>query len=198
MSAALTNEAKSAFKAIRVSLAVSGVISLIAGIILLVWPVKSAVVVTGIFAAYLIVAGLVYAGLGIFSSSKGGWARVGHIALGVLYVAAGVIAFANLTEAALTLAFITVIFIGVSWLFDGIVSLTLLSSDGSRVWTIIYSVLSIIAGIYVLFNVLAAGIVLWIFLGASLVVLGIIQIIRAITLGKDAKIVADAIKGDVA
>ena len=188
----------SAFKAIRVSLGVAGVISLIAGIVLLVWPVKSAVIVTGIFASYLIVAGLVYIGLGIFSSSKGGWARVGHIVLGLLYVAAGIIAFANLGAAALTLAVITVVFIGVSWLFDGIVSLTLLAGDGSRIWTIVYAVLSIIAGVYVLFNVLAAGVVLWIFLGVSLVVLGLVQIIRAFTLGRDAKIVTDTVTSDEA
>lgn len=177
----------SAFSAIRTSLAVSGAVSLIAGIILLVWPLKTAIVVTWIFAAYLVVAGIVYIGLGIFSRAKGGWARVGHIVLGVLYVVAAVIAFANLSEAAVTLAVITVVFIGISWLVDGVVSLTLLGKDGSRTWTLLYAILSIIAGVYVLFNVLAAGIVLWVFLGASLVVLGLVQIIRAITLGKEAK-----------
>lgn len=187
MSESLAADAKAAFKAIRVSLAVAGVLSLIAGIVLLVWPVKSVVVITGIFAAYLIVAGLVYVGLGIFSSAKGGWARAGHILLGVLYVIAGIIAFANLQSAAITFAIITVVFIGVSWLFDGIVSLTLLGKDGSRTWTLIYSILSIVAGIFVLFNVMAAGVWLWIFFGASLVVLGIVQIVRAITLGKEAK-----------
>src|SRR6218665_25486 len=175
MSESLAADAKAAVKAIRVSLAVSGALSLIAGIVLLVWPVKSIVFVTGFFAAYLVVAGLVYIGLGIFSSKKGGWARVGHIALGLLYIIAGVIAFSNLREAAGTFAIITVVFIGVSWLFDGIVSLTLLGSDGSRVWTLLYAVLSIIAGVYVLFNVLAAGVTLWIFFGVSLVVLGLVQ-----------------------
>ncbi|MDQ0648276.1 uncharacterized membrane protein HdeD (DUF308 family) [Microbacterium natoriense] len=195
MSESLAADAKAAFKAIRVSLAVSGALSLIAGIVLLVWPVKSIVFVTGIFAAYLIVAGLVYIGLGIFSSSKGGWARAGHIALGVLYIVAGVIAFSNLKEAAVTFALITVVFIGISWLFDGIVSLTLLGNDGSRTWTLLYAILSIIAGVFVLFNVLAAGIWLWIFFGTSLVALGIVQIIRAITLGRDAKAVKDAVTG---
>ncbi len=188
--------AASAFKAIRVSLGVSGAISLIAGIVLLVWPVKSAFIVTSIFMAYLIIAGLVYIGLGVFSRTKGGWARVGHIVLGLLYVAAGIIALTNLQATTAMLAVFTVVFIGVSWLVDGIVSLTLLGSDGSRVWTILYAVLSIIAGIYVLFNVFAAGIVLWVFLGVSLVVLGIVQIVRAFTLGRDAKIVSDAIKAD--
>lgn len=186
MSEALS-EAKSLFKSIRITLAVSGVLALIAGIVLLVWPVKSAVIVTGIFAAYLVIAGLVYIGLGIFSPKGGGWARVGHIALGLFYIIAGVIAFANLGAAAATLALVVVIFIGISWIIDGVVALSLLGQDGSRVWTLLYAILSIIAGIYVLFNVLAAGIVLWVFLGISLVVLGIVQIVRAITIGKDAK-----------
>lgn len=194
----LLADARSAFKAVRISLAVSGALALIAGIVLLVWPVKSAVIVTGIFASYLIIGGLVYAGLGIFSSSKGGWTRIGHIVLGLFYVVAGAIAFANLGAAAATLAVVVVVFIGISWVFDGVVSLTLLGSDGSRVWTFLYAVLSIFAGIYVLFNVLAAGIVLWIFLGISLVVLGVVQIVRAITLGRDAKAVSSALRGDTA
>lgn len=186
MSETLT-EAKSFFKSIRVALAVSGVLALIAGIVLLVWPVKSAVIVTAIFASYLIVAGLVYIGLGIFSSAKGGWARVGHIVLGLLYIAAGVIAFFNLNVAAATLALVVVIFIGVSWIVDGIVALSLLGSDGSRVWTVIYAILSIIAGIVVLFSPVIAGFTFWLLLGIALIVLGIVQIVRAITLGKDAK-----------
>ncbi|WP_149085300.1 MULTISPECIES: HdeD family acid-resistance protein [Microbacterium] len=186
MSEALA-ETKSFFKSIRVALAVSGVLALLAGIALLVWPVKSAVIVTAIFASYLIVAGVVYIGLGIFSRAKGGWSRVGHIVLGLLYIVAGVIAFFNLNVAAATLALVVVIFIGVSWIVDGVVALSLLGSDGSRVWTLIYAILSIIAGIIVLFSPVIAGFALWLLLGISLVVLGIVQIIRAITLGKDEK-----------
>ncbi|KDA05688.1 hypothetical protein DC31_14785 [Microbacterium sp. CH12i] len=186
MSETLT-EAKSLFKTIRVTLAISGAIALIAGIILLVWPLKTAVLVTGIVASYLIVAGIVYVGLGIFSGKKGGWARIGHIVLGLLYIAAGIIAFLNLQAVTVTLAFITVIFIGISWIVDGVVALTLLHKDGSRAWTIIYAILSIIAGIIVIFSPLLAAVALWWILGISLVVLGIIQIVRAITLGRDEK-----------
>lgn len=198
MSDPIATEASSLFKSIRITLAVSGAIALIAGIVLLVWPVKSAVIVTGIFAAYLVVAGIVYIGLGIFSHRKGGWARVGHIVLGLLYIVAGIIAFANLGVAAATLALVVVIFIGISWIVDGVVSLTLLGSDGSRVWTLLYALLSIIAGIVVLFSPLYAAAVLWLFLGISLVVLGIVQIVRAITIGKDAKNLAAAVQPDAA
>lgn len=186
MSDTLT-ESRSFFKSIRISLAVSGALALIAGIVLLVWPLKSAVIVTGIFAAYLIVAGVVYIGLGIFSGKKGGWARIGHVLLGLLYIVAGVIAFANLQTAAVALALITVIFIGLSWIIDGVVSLTLLGQDGSKVWTLLYALLSIVAGIVLVASGLMGALFLWLFMGISLVVLGLLQIVRAITLGKDAK-----------
>ncbi|MGP6176838.1 HdeD family acid-resistance protein [Microbacterium sp. A196] len=180
-------EVRSFFKSIRVTLGVSGAIALITGIVLLVWPLKTAIIVTGIIAAYLIIAGLVYVGLGIFSGRKSGWARVGFIALGVLYIVAGVVAFLNLAAATITLAVVTAIFLGVSWIVDGIVSLTLLNKDGSKAWTIIYAILSIAAGVIVLFSPLLAAVALWWVLGITLVVLGIIQIIRAITLGRDEK-----------
>ncbi|KAA0961019.1 hypothetical protein FQ142_09145 [Microbacterium sp. ANT_H45B] len=184
--------AGSLVKSIRIVLAVSGVIALLAGIVLLVWPVKSAVIVTGIFASYLVVAGLVYIGLAVFSRIEGGWARIGHIVLGLIYIVAGVIAFANLGVAAATLALVVVIFIGISWIVDGVVALSLLGQDGSRVWTLLYALLSIVAGIVVLFSPLYAAAVLWLVLGVSLVALGLVQIVRAITLGKDAKNVAAA------
>ena len=191
-------EPKSLFKSIRIALAVSGAIALIAGIVLLVWPGKTLILVTGIIAAYLIIAGIVYIGLGLFSGNKGGWARAGHIILGLLYITAGVIGFLYLQQTAATLALITVIFIGVSWIVDGIVSLTLLHKDGSRAWTIIYSIFSIIAGIIVIFSPMLAAIALWWILGVTLVVLGVIQIVRAITLGRDEKTVTTASTGSAA
>ncbi|MEW1961698.1 DUF308 domain-containing protein [Microbacterium sp. NPDC077644] len=198
MSESLT-EPKSLFTSIRVTLAVSGAIALIAGIVLLIWPLKTAVIVTGIIAAYLIIAGIVYVGLGIFSGKKGGWARLGHILLGLLYIAAGIIAFTNLAAATLTLAAVTAIFLGVSWIFDGVVALTLLNKDGSRAWTIIYAILSIAAGVIVLFAPLLAAAALWWVLGITLVALGIVQIVRAITLGKDAaKLTAPSAPADEA
>lgn len=188
---------KSLFKSVRIALVVSGAIALIAGLVLLIWPVKSAVIVTAIFATYLIIAGLVYIGLGIFSAAKGGWSRVGHIVLGLVYIAAGVIAYANLGAAAATLAFVVVIFIGISWIVDGVVSLSLLGHDGSRVWTLLYALLSIIAGVIVIFSPVIAGLAFWLLLGISLVALGIVQIVRAITLGKDEKEFTAAAQDDV-
>jgi len=178
-------EPKSSFRSIRVALAISGAVALIAGIVLLAWPGKTLVLVTGIIASYLVIAGVVYVGLGIFSGRKGGWARAGHVILGLLYIAAGVVAFLNLQQTAATLALITVLFIGISWIVDGIVSLTLLHKDGSRAWTIVYAIFSIVAGVIVVFSPVLAAIALWWILAVTLVVLGVIQLIRALMLGRE-------------
>ena len=169
-------------RSIRLFLGVAGAVTLIAGLVLLIWPAKSAVIVTGIFASYLIIGGLVYLGLAVFSGRGGGWVRAGHIVLGLLYIATGVIAFANLGAATVTLAIIVAIFIGVSWIADGVVALSLMGSDASKVWTLLYALLGIVAGITVLFSPLYAATVLWLILGISLVVLGVVQLVRAFSM----------------
>ncbi|MGB3730597.1 HdeD family acid-resistance protein [Microbacterium sp.] len=190
----VSSEEKGFFSAVRTTLAVSGVVTLIAGIVLLVWPIKSAFIVTAIFASYLIIGGLVYLALSIFSQEKTGWSRVGHALLGLLYIVAGVIAFSNLAATTVSLALIVGIFIGVSWIIDGVVSLSLLSASKSKGLTVVYAILSLIAGVLVLLSPLFLTAVLWTVLGISLVVLGILQIVRAITLKKDAETLADAVQ----
>lgn len=172
---------KSAVNGIRTALGVGGVISVIVGILILVWPGKTAMVVAAIIAIYAIAAGLVYAGLGIFSKSKGGWARIGHIVLGILFIIAGVLAFMNLGAATAWLALFLGILVGIMWIVEGIVSLSTLGDARSKGWTIFFAILSIVAGIILLFSPLWGAAVLWWLLGISLVVLGIIQVIRAFT-----------------
>lgn len=172
---------KSAVNGIRTALGVGGVISVIVGILILVWPGKTAMVVAAIIAIYAIAAGLVYAGLGIFSKSKGGWARIGHIVLGILVIIAGVLAFMNLGAATAWLALFLGILVGIMWIVEGIVSLSTLGDARSKGWTIFFAILSIVAGIILLFSPLWGAAVLWWLLGISLVVLGIIQVIRAFT-----------------
>ena len=59
---------KAAVNGIRTALGLSGAIALIVGILILVWPGRTAIVVTAIIAVYAVIGGLVYAGLGIFST----------------------------------------------------------------------------------------------------------------------------------
>lgn len=176
--------AKSAVNGIRTALGIGGVLSVIVGILILVWPGKTAMVVAAIIAIYAIAAGLVYAGLGIFSKTKGGWARVGHIALGVLFIIAGVVALFNLGATTAWLAVFLGILVGIMWIVEGIVSLSTLGDANSKGWTIFFAILSIIAGIVLLFSPLYIALLWWL-MGISLIVLGIINIVRAFTFKGD-------------
>lgn len=176
---------KSAINGIRTALGIGGVIAVIVGILILVWPEKTAAVVAIIFALYLIAAGLVYAGLGIFSKTKGGWARVGHILLGILFIIGGVLALFSPMIFAAWLAVFLGILVGILWIVEGIVSLSTLGDAPSKGWTIFFAIVSIVAGIVILFSPLWGAAVLWLILGIALVVLGIIQVIRAFTFSGD-------------
>ena len=175
---------RSATNGVRTALGLAGVLTLIAGILILVWPGQTAAVVTGILAIYAIAAGLVYAGLGIFSTEKGGWSRIGHIVLGLLFIVAGIVAFSNWQVTTALLAVFVAIMIGITWIVEGIVSLSTLGDASSKVWTIIFAVISIIAGIYLLFSPLWGAIVLWWLLGIMLIAMGVVNVIRAFSFGQ--------------
>lgn len=170
----------------RIVLLVSGLVALITGILILAWPRDFAELLTAILAAYLVIAGLVYVALGVFSKTRRGWARLGHTLLGIVYAVAGAVIFTNLALATATLVFWVAIVVGIAWVVDGAVSLSTLGDAASRAWTIVYAVSSILAGVLVLVSPFWAIAVLWWMLGIALVVLGVVQIIRAIRVGRNA------------
>ncbi|WP_194395520.1 HdeD family acid-resistance protein [Microbacterium atlanticum] len=176
---------KSAVNGIRTALGIGGVLAVIVGVLILAWPGKTAAVVTAIIAIYAIAAGLVYAGLGIFSKTKGGWARVGHIVLGILFIIAGIVALLNLGQATAWLALFLGILVGIMWIVEGVVALSTLGDAASKGWSIFFAILSIIAGIILLFSPIWGAAVLWWLLGIALIVLGIINIVRAFTFKGD-------------
>ena len=74
----------------RVLFGVGGLVAIVLGLFVIFAPKTTAGVTLTLVAAligiYAIVTGIIYVGTAIFSRSIGGWARVGHIFLGVLYV----------------------------------------------------------------------------------------------------------------
>ncbi len=175
---------KAAVSGIRTALGIGGVLSVILGILILVWPARTAFVAVSIVAIYAIAAGLVYAGLGIFSKSKGGWSRVGHIVLGVLFIIAGIVAFTNLPAATAWFGVFIGVMVGIMWIIEGVVALSTLADAVSKGWTIFFAILSIVAGLMLLFSPLWGAVVLWWLLGISAVAMGIVQLVRAFTFGK--------------
>ncbi|MGO1769129.1 MAG: HdeD family acid-resistance protein [Microbacterium sp.] len=177
-------------RSLRTIAIVAGIVSLIAGVVILIWPVKSAAAITVLVAVYMLVAGLANIVMAARSNGLGGWLRVGLSLLGVLFIVSSVIAFANLASTTAVLAVIVAIMLGVSWIVDGIVALLSLGGQQdafslvprTRGWTIAFAIISIVAGAVVVISPLMSALWLWLLIGVALVVFGITQIIRAATL----------------
>lgn len=180
-------------QSLRTAILIGSIVSLVFGLAMLVWPVKSALAVTILVAIYAIVGGLLHLAYGVFSRGTGGWTRAGLIALGLVFVAAGISAFANLGETTLLLAVIVTTFIGAAWIIDGVVALFSLGvSDTAwpgaekphKGWTIAYGVVGFLAGAFVIASPALSALWLWIVLGATLLVLGVLGVFRAGSLDK--------------
>lgn len=169
---------------VRVALGISGAVALIIGVIIVFWPKTAAAGLTILIAISLLVSGIAYLGIGIFAKGIGGGARALDIIFGVLLVIAAIVAFANLAGTTAFLAVFIGILVGIAWIVEGAVALAQLGDSPSRGWSIFFGILSIIAGIVLLFSPLWGIVVLFILAGISLIVLGIVQIVRAITFGR--------------
>ena len=171
--------------AVRTALGISGALSLVIGLLILLWPGRTAQVAVGIIAVYVIIAGLVNIGIGLFWRS--GWARIGYIVLGVLFIVAGIFSFTNLPATAAWFGVFIGTLVGILWIVEGVVSLTTVGhSSKARAWTIFFAIVSIIAGVVLLFSPLLGAVTLFLLIGISLVILGVFQIVRAIQFGKAA------------
>lgn len=185
MTTATTTPTTAPAKGARLALLIGGLAAVGFGIAVLAWPTKAAVALTGVIALYAIIAGIVYAALGLFSKELGAGGRIGHVLLGVLYVIAGVYAFSSLQQSAAFLALFLTIMVGVMWVIEGFTALFTLGQSGSKVFTVVFAILSVIAGFTLLSSPLWGAVFLWWFLAIALIVLGALNVIRAIA-GKKA------------
>ena len=172
-----------AVDSVRIILGVGGLIAVALGLFVLFAPNSSgkiALVATAmLLSIYALITGLVYLGTAIFSRTLGGWARTGRVLLGLLYVIGGVIMISNLLMTGVVVAVFVSIIIGVLWLFEGIHALSMLRKSDNKVWMVIYAVISIIAGLVLMFSPLMGAATLWLLLGISMIVLGVVQVVRA-------------------
>ena len=166
---------------LRMAMGVFGLLSLAAGIAIIVWPTKTAMIVTGIFAVYVIVAGLVYVGAGFFSQGMAFGARIWRVLLGALFVISGVVALTSLKSTAAFFFVFMAIMIGVTWIYEGFVAFARLGQSASKGWTAFYAVVSILAGLVIVFSPIYSTIALWWVIGLSAIVYGIVQIIHSFT-----------------
>ncbi|KZE94325.1 hypothetical protein AVP42_01104 [Agromyces sp. NDB4Y10] len=181
---------RSAVSTIRVALGITGVLALIAGIFITFWPKNSAIVLTVLIGIYFLIAGLAYVGLGIFSKGLSGGARALDIILGVLFVIGGILMLTSPSESAVVLGIFLGVLVGILWIVEGAVALAQAGNSASKGWSIFFGLLSVIAGIVLLFSPLWGAVILFWVTGISLIILGIMQIVRAFTFGRDLQVSA--------
>lgn len=164
----------------RVSQVVGGVVAAVVGGWILAEPTHAAVFLTIIVACYAIVGGIADV-VGAFAKGLGPGTRVGHILLGIVFIAAGLAALFSLQQATAWLFGLISILVGILWILQGIVAFTALRDVDSKVWTVVFAVISIAAGVMLLGSPVVGAGVLWLLLGISLVVMGIAQVVRGLT-----------------
>jgi uncharacterized membrane protein HdeD (DUF308 family) len=158
-----------------------GIVTVGLGIVVLVWPDKTIVVVAVLFGIQLILAGIFRFVSALAIDDAPGGTRVLFALVGVLAFIVGIYALrhVNVTIAALALL------LGIFWIVNGVIEL--FTAIGHREipgrgWTIILALLSIVAGIVVLAYPDISLVALAIVLGVWLVVLGVIEIALAFQL----------------
>jgi hypothetical protein len=170
---------RKAVRNIRGGLALTGVLSIILGALVLFWPGATLDVVAVLFGLYFLISGAVRVVTGIITPLSGGL-RVLNILTGVLIFIVGVVAMRNPLASLAVLGMV----IGIAWIVEGIMALTESESGGSRWYAITYGVISILAGAVVLFLPVGSLAALVVFGGIFLVVLGIVEVVRAFAFGR--------------
>lgn len=165
--------------AVRTGFGISGVVSLILGLLVLFWPEATLSVIAFFFGLYFLISGGLRVVSGIISAMTPGL-RVLNIIVGLLLFIVGIVAIRNPLSSLAVLGML----VGIAWIIEGIMAFVETESGGSRWYAITFGILSVVAGIVVLFLPVASLAALVIFGGIFLVVLGVVQLVRAITFGR--------------
>ncbi|KGF76213.1 HdeD family acid-resistance protein [Lactococcus lactis] len=165
-------------KKLRSSVGISGFISLIIGLLVLFFPGLTAQFGTILVGLSFILIGLVYFTSFITMPIESGWSKIGHTILGIIYIFAGVFALVNINSTTAVLFVVVGILVGMTWIYEGCLSFALISSTPSKGWVIFSGIISIIAGLALLFSPFVGAVTLWILLGIFLIIMGIFKIVQ--------------------
>ena len=165
---------------------VMGILSIVLGVLAIMWPGATLLTIAIFFAAWLFVSGI-FSIIQSFTRDGDTGARVLHAIIGILSVIVGFALLRTPFQALEVLIFV----LGVFWVAQGIVTfMSAFSSKQGRNWRLFTGILGVIAGIIVLVYPISSAAVLALFGGIWLVILGITQIIAAFQLRSAAKATA--------
>ena len=169
-------------RSVRSVIIIAGVVAVIVGIAILLWPQATLAVVAWLFGIYFVVSGVARIAKAIMTRGLKASYRAFLAVFGALLVVGGAFVLANPMFGVTVVATI----IGFTWILEGIGVLVDLPR-GSATWvTVLFGIVSIAAGAVVLFAPVAAT-VFWLqFVAVLLIITGVMQAIQGATLGRRA------------
>ncbi|MEV0908741.1 HdeD family acid-resistance protein [Streptomyces hokutonensis] len=163
----------------------TGVASLILGVLVLVWPGASLFAAGILFGIYLLISGI-FQLVSAFGTHKATSLRVLAFISGALSIVLGLFCFRGPMQSILLLA----LWIGIGWLIRGITQTLAAASDQTmpaRGWQIFLGIVTFIAGIVLIDSPFRSVAVLTLVGGIWLVAVGVVEIITGIRMRSRAK-----------
>jgi uncharacterized membrane protein HdeD (DUF308 family) len=162
------------------------VVTFAVGLILLVWPKATLIVVAALLGAALLVSGLFRLIHGFTAHDATGGMRAAYVIIGLLATLAGLYCLRHLDVTVVLLAFI----VGVFWTLHGIVDLSVAATSGpgtGRGLRAVTGVLSLAAGLIVMFwPKISLSVLLWV-MGIWLLAYGVMLGVMALSIRHAAK-----------
>jgi len=169
-----------------------GVLTVVLGALILVWPGTSILIASTLFGVYLLLSG--FAGVAMaFTLPESAGMRILLFISGVVSVILALLCFRNFGDPAPIL--LLSIWIGVSFIAQGVSIVAVAISYKelpARGWYVVLGVLSVIAGVIMLVWPWDSIVVLTLVVGFWLVVMGIIEIVRGFQMRNDSKTLREA------
>jgi uncharacterized membrane protein HdeD (DUF308 family) len=169
-------------KAVRNWMIWGGVVLFLIGLCLLIWPGRSLMVATVIISIISLVGGI--GSLITAFTAHGaptGWRVLDGIS-GVFFILAAAVLMRNLTSSTEWLILFTSIFLGITWIIQGIMQLVETSSFLNTGWSIFAAIMSIIAGFIILFSPITSMYWLVIIIAIVMMVQGFTSFIRGLNI----------------
>ena len=166
---------------------VSGVLTILLGTMVLIWPSPTILVASTMFGVYLLMSWLAELFLA-FTLPRSATTRVMLFLTGALSLVLAILSFRHFGDAYAVL--LLSLWIGTGFIFLGVSETAVVASERDlpgRGWYVALGIMSVIAGAIVLVWPFDSILVLTLVSGASLGILGVIQTAQAFQIRKDTK-----------
>jgi uncharacterized membrane protein HdeD (DUF308 family) len=166
---------------------VAGLLTIVLGAIVLMWPGPSILVASTLFGVYLLLSGLVELFMA-FTLPRSAAIRVMLFISGALSLVLAILSFRHFGDAYAVL--LLSLWIGIGFIFQGVAGVAAGISESDlpgRGWYVVAGIISGIAGVVVLVWPFDSIVVLTLAVGIWLVIIGITQIVQAFQTHREVK-----------